>query len=78
MDGDDAAKHYIDGHLVREAKTADQTAHLGAVHTEGAFALIVNSMEITIKSCTITPDEIIVPQITPTDDVLVSTYQNPI
>ncbi len=77
MDGDDAAKHYIDGHLVREAKTADQTAHLGAVHTEGAFALIVNSMEITIKSCTITPDEIIVPQITPTDDVLVSTYQNP-
>lgn len=77
MQGDSVANHYIDGHLVREASTEDQRVHMGSVYTEGGFALIVNSMEINVKNCTITPDEVIIPEQTEQDTALVTTYQDP-
>lgn len=78
MENDAVAKHYFDGHLVREAATATHQAHLGATYTDGGFALIVNCMELCVKSCRIIPDEIVVP--TPTasdaDNTIVQTYQD--
>ena len=48
------AKHYIDGHLVREAQTSLKDGHLGKTYDRGGFALIVNAMELNIKSVKIT------------------------
>lgn len=72
------AKHYMDGLLIREAATADKAAHLGATYEKGGFSLIVNSMELNIKSCKITPtatDD--VTGVTPCDNTVVSAYQDP-
>lgn len=71
------AKHYIDGHLVREAQTSLKDGHLGKTYDRGGFALIVNAMELNIKSVKITPaateDS---PQAVRTDNEPVTPYQN--
>ena len=74
MQDNNVAKQYIDGFLIREAKTADQTSHLGKVHTEGGFAVIINSMEVNVKSCTITPNSAVVPEKAESDNTIVIPY----
>lgn len=72
-----AAKHYIDGKLIRTAETAVKDGHLGTAYASGGFSLIVNAMEISIKSCSVTSqvkDTVNSPMI---DDVIVSTYRDP-
>ena len=73
MEGN-TAKHYIDGFLIREAAANSQTELLGKVYTEGGFNLIVNCMEMNIKSCTITPNQAIVPEKTQNDNSIVKPY----
>ena len=74
---DNAAKHYIDGYLVREAPASTKDAHLGTTYTSGGFALIVNAMELNIRSCKVTSAVGTPAAAARIDDTVVSTYQNP-
>ncbi len=78
MQDNEIAKHYIDGLLIRDASTELKKSHIGGTTlTSGGIAVIINGMNMDIKSVKLTtgiePPTVINDNI---DDTVVSTYQN--